>query len=191
MINLEFINSIDVNIINIIERKIQSPMLDKIMPFISSLGGMVIWMLIAMVFIFTKKYRKYGIVLIITLAACVLIGDVLIKPIVQRIRPCNTYDELRMIISRPSSYSFPSGHSMRSFAAAMILFRANKKIGIPAFVLAFLTGFSRAYLYAHYFTDIILGALLGVFCAFCIYKLLIDNEKINKCLEERYSVLWC
>ncbi len=189
-IDLGIINAIDNSIISIIENSMHSYMLDNIMPVITHLGGILIWIVIAVIFILTKKYRKYGVVLLVTLGACIVLGDLCIKPIVKRIRPCNVYDALNLIISAPTGYSFPSGHSMRSFAAAVILLKANKKIGIPAFILAFLTAISRVYLYAHYFTDVFVGALLGILCALCIYKLLIENDKVNKFLENKSPLLW-
>lgn len=182
--------NIDNGMIGIMQNNVQNSLFDKIMPVITSIGGFEIWILIALALIFTKKYRKQGIVLIITLGVCIVLGSFCIKSIVKRIRPCDVYDYLNLITARPTSYSFPSGHSMRSFAAATVLFMTNKKFGIPAFIIAFLTAFSRVYLYAHYFTDVFVGAILGIICAIVVYNLLIKNKKINKLLEKICPFLW-
>lgn len=182
--------SIDNGIIGVMQNNVQNSLFDKIMPFITAIGGLEIWLVIAFALICTKKYRKQGIVLIVSLGVCIVLGSLCIKPLVKRIRPCDAYDYLTLITSRPTGYSFPSGHSMRSFAAAMVLFMTNKKFGIPAFVLAFLTAFSRVYLYAHYFTDTFVGGILGMACAIVVYKVLIKNKQINKLLEDRCSILW-
>lgn len=182
--------NIDNGVIGIMQNNIHSSLLDKIMPIITSIGGFGIWILIAIILIFTKKYRKQGIVLIVAVGACIVVGSFCIKPLVKRIRPCYAYSYLNMITEMPTGYSFPSGHSMRSFAAATVLFMTNKKFGIPAFILAFLTAFSRVYLYAHYFTDVFVGAILGIVCAVIVYKVLIDNKKVNNFLEEKFSFLW-
>ena len=42
----------------------------------------------------------------------------------------------------------------------------NKKLGIPAMVLAALIAFSRLYLYVHYPTDVIASVILGTGLAF-------------------------
>lgn len=182
--------SIDNGIINIMQNNVQNSLFDKIMPIITSIGGFGIWILIALLLIFTKKYRKQGIVLIVTLGVCIVVGSFCIKPLVKRIRPCDVYDYLNLITAKPTGYSFPSGHSIRSFGAAMVLFMTNKKFGIPAFILAFLTAFSRVYLYAHYFTDTLAGGILGILCAIVVYKILMENKAINKLLQDKCSFLW-
>ncbi len=61
---------------------------------------------------------------------------------------------------------------MASFEAAVVLFLREKKyIGIPALTLAALIAFSRMYLYVHYPTDVIAGALLGTLFALLGVKL--------------------
>ncbi len=62
------------------------------------------------------------------------------------------------------SFSFPSGHTSSSFAAAMAVTLAskNRKISVPAFILAALIGFSRIYVYVHFCTDVLAGAALGL-----------------------------
>lgn len=187
---MNFIMNIDNGIISIMQNNVQNSFLDKIMPAITSIGGFEIWILIALTLICTKKYRKQGIVLVVALGVCIVLGSFCIKPLVKRIRPCDVYDYLNLITAKPTGYSFPSGHSMRSFAAAMVLFKTNKKFGIPAFIAAFLTAFSRVYLYAHYFTDAFVGAVLGMVCAVVVYNVLMKNTRVNRFLEKRCSLLW-
>lgn len=179
---------IDRSIITFIESNMHTSWLDKIFLIITSLGGFIIWFIIAIVFMFFKKYRKYGIIILITVCVCALLGDVFIKHIVRRIRPCNVYENLNMLVPIPSTYSFPSGHSMKSFASAVIVSKANKKFMIPSFLLAFLTAFSRAYLYVHYFTDVFAGSILGIICALFIHKILIENTKVSEFLEKGISL---
>lgn len=69
-----------------------------------------------------------------------------------------------------------------------MLMKMDKRFGIPAFVLAFLIGFSRLYNYVHFPTDVLCGALLGVVCGFVMCLLFkkfgwqnkIDNLGIKK-----------
>ncbi|MEQ8196949.1 MAG: phosphatase PAP2 family protein, partial [Clostridiaceae bacterium] len=69
-------------------------------------------------------------------------------------------------------YSFPSGHTGSSFAAAVIFFLTlPKKYGIPAMVLAFLIGLSRLYLGVHYPSDVISGAIIGTIIALTVHKI--------------------
>ena len=57
---------------------------------------------------------------------------------------------------------FSSGSPSASFAAASALPFSRSRLWIPSLVLAVLIAFSRLYLYVHYPTDILAGALLGV-----------------------------
>ena len=64
----------------------------------------------------------------------------------------------------PKDYSFPSGHTMASFASAGALLFTEKKFGIGACVLAVLMGISRLYFYVHFPTDVLAGIVLGLLC---------------------------
>ncbi|NLZ48864.1 MAG: phosphatase PAP2 family protein, partial [Clostridiales bacterium] len=68
-------------------------------------------------------------------------------------------------ISKPSSFSFPSGHTGFSFAATGVLAKYFRKYRIPLFILASLMAFSRVYLCVHYPSDIIGGIILGLICS--------------------------
>lgn len=100
--------------------------------------------------------------------AGLIIGEVVLKNTVCRVRPCNLV-EIEMIIPKPSSFSFPSGHTCSSFAASTVLMKLDKKFGIPALVLAIIIGFSRLYNYVHFPTDVLAGAVLGVICGLVMW----------------------
>ena len=65
---------------------------------------------------------------------------------------------------RGDQWSFPSGHTLSSFAAAAALCFFHRKSGLLAFLAAALIGFSRLYASVHYPTDVLAGALLGILC---------------------------
>ena len=75
-------------------------------------------------------------------------------------------------------YSFPSGHTGSSFAAAFALYYYNKKEGILALILAALIGFSRMYLSVHYPTDVLAGFVLGGLSSLMATKII--NKKYKK-----------
>ena len=60
--------------------------------------------------------------------------------------------------------AFPSGHTMSAFAlfGLIALFLKGKKLtGFVLFIIAALIGFSRIYLFQHFFEDVFLGAICG------------------------------
>lgn len=111
--------------------------------------------------LFFPKYRKWGIAMLCALLLTTLLGEGLLKHLIARPRPFMHYPDLALLIPPPSTYSFPSGHSAASFAAAVVLFRCRRSFGIPALILAALIAFSRLFLFVHYPTDVLAGILLG------------------------------
>ena len=106
-----------------------------------------------------------------------------LKNIIARERPYNTEEALltveNLLIGAPSGrFSFPSGHAISSFSAATVILLYSKKLGIPAIILAALICFTRLYLYVHFPSDVICGALFGILLAF------LSNFLVNKIWEK-------
>jgi len=160
---VKYVQNIDDKILEYISKRIKNEKLDRIMPLITRLGDCgMLWLAIALVFLITNRYHNDGLLIIISLLFCIIIGNVIIKLLCARMRPCHVNDKINLLISMPRDYSFPSGHTMSSFAAATIIANANYKIGIVSFIVAILIAFSRLYLYVHYPSDVLVGAILGV-----------------------------
>lgn len=96
----------------------------------------------------------------------------ILKPLVGRNRPFEVSPDLEArIIKEPTDPGFPSGHTMASFVAAMVIFCASPVLGVLAFILAFMIGLSRLYLLVHYPTDVFMGSFLGgIIGAFSVFK---------------------
>ena len=93
-----------------------------------------------------------------------LLCNVLLKPLVARPRPYTHRPDIILLIKKLRDYSFPSGHAAASFAAASALAFSYCRHWRPAVVLAVLISLSRLYLYVHYPSDVLCGALLGILC---------------------------
>ena len=94
-----------------------------------------------------------------------LTGNMILKPLVARMRPFTVNTAIELLIPPPTDFSFPSGHTYASFASATAICRNNRKIGVPALILASLIAFSRLYLYVHYPSDVLGGAVVGLAAA--------------------------
>ena len=122
------------------------------------------WIILGIVLLIPKKTRKAGIAALAALAIGALITNVALKNIIARIRPYEVVEGLVPLISKPTDYSFPSGHTCASFACALVLYRIlPKKYGVPAVILASLIAFSRLYVGVHYPTDVLGGMFVGIF----------------------------
>lgn len=154
-------------------QKIHTPVLDTIMTFITSLGNSgIIWILAGVILLCIPKYRRGGVLVLLALILNLILGNLILKNLVARQRPCWINETVQLLIAVPRDYSFPSGHTMSGFAAATAIWLTDKKLGIPAFILAALIGFSRLYLYVHFPTDVLGGAVLGIMVAFAAKWLL-------------------
>ena len=119
-------------------------------------------------YILSSSYLLSGIVVFIT------------KILVARPRP------LEALIKIPSSYSFPSGHTLTSLIFYMTLFylmteKSNKLIritfGLLFCFLIVVVAFSRVCLGVHFFSDVVGGFILGMPCLLCCINIIEKNFK--------------
>ena len=161
----------DLPILDWIQANLKSDLLDTIMPIITLFGdGGVFWIAIAVLLLCIPKTRKIGLGMGFALLMGLVVCNITLKPLVGRIRPYDLQEQLGVTIplltDRMHDYSFPSGHTIASFEASVVLLKNNKWMGIPAVILAVLIAFSRLYLYVHYPTDVIFSVFAGILFAF-------------------------
>ena len=176
---LELLNSLavsfDLPILDWIQATLQSGFMDTIMPIITIFGDAgIFWMICAAALFFFPQTRRTGLGMAFAMALGLLICNVILKPMVGRMRPYDFQIEVlekqwedfllagKLLIGEQSDFSFPSGHTIASFEACTVLMLGNKRLGIPATLLAILIAFSRLYLYVHYPTDVITSVFLGI-----------------------------
>lgn len=164
---LKMINKFDEYTLFLVRNYLKNKYLDVVMRGFTMLGNLgLIWFSIAFALLANKSSRLAGEVVILTLFISTFIGEVLIKHIVRRIRPCNKQlFNLKMLVRKPMSYSFPSGHTLTSFASAEVLSVFFAQYSFIFLSVALLIGVSRVYLYVHFPTDVIAGILIGLFCS--------------------------
>ncbi len=165
---LDWLLNLDIGFLLFLQDVVRNPILNKIMVFITTLGDEgYIWIAAAILLLIPKKTRKIGLMCGVALLAHLVLNNELLKNIVQRPRPFATFPELSIIVSQPGQFSFPSGHTSSSFAAAAVMYRyLPRRAGVPAMILAALIGFSRLYVGVHYPTDVLVGAAVGILCSY-------------------------
>ncbi len=164
--------SFDLPILDWIQANLQSSFMDKFMPIVTVLGDAgLFWIAWAVLLLLFPKTRKIGLGMGFALIMGLLICNVTLKPMIQRIRPYDFQEQefgilINLLIDRQHDFAFPSGHTIASFEAATVLLKNSKKMGIPAMILAVIIAFSRLYLYVHYPTDVIFSVFAGILFAF-------------------------
>lgn len=174
--------SFELSLLDFLQEHLRCAFLDAVVPLFTRLGDYgILWILLALGLLAFPKTRRAGLAVSCALLLEVLCCNLLLKPLVARPRPY-TYRDLQLLIPALEDYSFPSGHTAASFAAASALFFRRSRLWIPAFALAVLLGFTRLYLYVHFPTDVLCGALLGALAGFagCLLAGRLEHLRANR-----------
>ena len=120
-----------------------------------------------------KKWTRIFLSMLIALAIAGLAARV-VKISTGRARPSVKAEEIWNGPRLSSKYhAFPSGHVVASTAFFAVLAFANWRIGLGCLAIPILIGFSRIYGGAHYLSDVVCAAALGILCAFFIFRLVL------------------
>lgn len=162
---------------------------DWLMPILRDRYTWVLLYLFIIVFSI-KNYGKQGFIMILFLAMTFGISDFIsssiIKPNVQRLRPCNETEiktKVNNLVDCGTGYSFPSSHATNHFAIAVFLimmFYHKWKIILPIGILwAASISFAQIYVGVHYPIDILTGSLLGSSIGLGMSKILLSNKSFK------------
>lgn len=175
------LDKFELTLLGALNSALSCPFADAVFKFITFTGNAgIIWIICAVAMMFFKKSRKCGFALALALVLCLIINNLALKNIFARLRPFQVDTSISLVIPPPSEYSFPSGHSLSSFASACVIWYYNgKRFGIPAAVWASLIGFSRLYFRVHFISDVVCGAVIGVGIGF-LAVLILKYTYINK-----------
>lgn len=125
-----------------------------------------------LVFFLLKDYRKYWqFVLKVFLAAFFarFVIVEIIRSFWERPRPF-VENQVNLLISHEVSGSFPSGHAAFYFALAIAIYYFNKKLGIFFLISSFLISFFRVFSGVHWPSDVLAGAIVGIFSGWLITR---------------------
>ena len=150
--------------------------------------GGILWIAIGLFLVIKKKTRMIGVTVLAALVLCLIVGNITLKPLVARPRPCWIHPEIPLLIANPTDYSFPSGHAMSSFASAMAIILWNRRMGVAALVVAVFMSATRLYFYVHYPTDILAGMLIGIVLGIVSY-LVVKKIKQSNILHSHKNML--
>lgn len=166
---------------------LQNDFLTGLAKVFTALGDEVYVILLAIaaiILLFFKRSRKYGFALIFAVIIGTLLTNILIKPMVMRIRPYNTLQSIQDYFGwyvnagmlAESDFSFPSGHTTAATYIAVVLCMCTasdkkKRISWLFPIVALLVGCSRVYLMVHYATDVIAGFIIGIIAGIAGYYL--------------------
>lgn len=133
-----------------------------ILKIVSFFGRETIWMLLMVFYLFVF----YDPLLFSYITSIFLLGVVIIAPIkkiVNRKRPFEALEEIKVLERKPTSRSYPSWHSYNVVSQGFLLAYLLNSLIIAILVIIFaaIVSFSRIQLGVHYPSDVIFGFFIG------------------------------
>ncbi len=184
----EFLYSIDLDLLYFFNHSLSSGVLDSFFLLITNVKNWYLAYVILLGICFFKggakgKFAVAGVILLIVF--CDQLSHNVLKEIFERLRPCNTLEDIITPAGCGGTYSFPSNHAFNNFAAATFFFLLYKNLKWILYSAALLISISRVYLGLHYPSDIFAGALVGILFGYLFAILVIKaNKYITKTSEK-------
>ena len=161
--------AIDTDIFNFINHQMQNSFFDWIMPLASS-SGVIIWLVFAAVIFlwYPPQGKRTAFLMVAALLLSIFLVSDFLKEIIERPRPFLALTDVKLLIEKPNSFSFPSGHSANSFACATVIAKRIKPLAALVVSIAFTIGLSRVYVGVHFPFDVVGGAIIGIVCGLVV-----------------------
>jgi membrane-associated phospholipid phosphatase len=141
---------------------------ETIMSMITTWGEGTLYAVVVIAFIFDRRWKMVFPLLTGAALSAVLVAFFKKVVFAPSPRPLAVLDKAELLLSNtadiPLQFAFPSGHTTTAFVlfTMLALFTTRKVIQVALVLCAILVGLSRVYLMAHWFTDIMAGAVLGM-----------------------------
>ena len=161
---MDLLHQLEAAILLFLQNNVRTDLLSAILvPLTHSCEHGEIWLILSGVLLCFKSTRKAGAIALLSLLVVWSSSELIVKVLVQRARPFTAIEGLMPAVAPPQSFSFPSGHSCSSLAAAGTHWRLLRQRWLRRTILvtALLIAFSRLYLGVHYPTDVLVGSLWG------------------------------
>jgi membrane-associated phospholipid phosphatase len=120
-----------------------------------------------------RRWARYLLYICITGSIAIIIGDGF-KYILGRYRPIMLFEHnlygMHFLSSEWALNSTPSGHTIRAFSILTALSLLYRRFTVVFISIATMIGASRVIVTAHYPSDVLFGAFIGIFTAAWTYK---------------------
>jgi undecaprenyl-diphosphatase len=170
---VDWVVDIDTALLRLLNLSWDHPFLDRVIPLFSHFD---VWKvpLIVLLIIIVIRERLKGVLIVIGLGLTILLSEAMstlvVKELIDRIRPCHLNEWVRLIEGYcPKSPAFPSSHATNISAAVTFLSFFFPRWLLAMVPVALLVGYSRIYLGVHYPLDAIGGWIIGAGCGWAVF----------------------
>ncbi|HUM53362.1 MAG TPA: phosphatase PAP2 family protein [Chitinophagales bacterium] len=180
---LHTLHNIDYWVFNFINHTISNSFLDVVLPFLREAHNWIplyVFLGIYLLYKYKLEAIKYALYIVIAFALADFISAGIIKPFVERLRPCHSLTlHARLVLGHcGGKWSFPSTHATNHMSIALSIVFANiftkNWINYIWIFWALSIGFAQIYVGVHYPSDVLVGFLLGTLIAYFNYKVVLS-----------------
>ncbi len=161
----------DIWLMRLINVTLSNAVTDAVMPVVTA-EWFVRPILVLGILLMAWRGGKYGrvtaLLAILTIVLSDQISSHVVKPWVDRLRPCKSLEWVHLLVNCSSGKSFPSSHATNSFAQAILWSYRHTGLARYIYPLASVIALSRVFVGVHYPLDILAGAILGGVCGCAI-----------------------
>jgi 4-amino-4-deoxy-L-arabinose transferase-like glycosyltransferase/membrane-associated phospholipid phosphatase len=165
--------SIDIVLFRFFNSTVSNPVFDRIMPWLSGNALFIPAVVLGALWLCWKGGTRARLFVVVT-ALILLAGDNLlinvIKSAVGRPRPFLALQDVRLLVGRGNTGSFPSSHTSTWFAALVLTAAYYPRAWKWVLPVALGVSFSRIYVGVHYPSDVLAGAIIGATYAWLLLR---------------------
>ncbi len=155
--------SLDDGIFHLINRTLENPLFDRLMPILSDKWVAFALAAVLLGFVVVRGSRRAWLLVGVAIASVALSDSSanLIKHLAERARPCHVLPHVHLLAGCTRSFSLPSNHATNMFALTAMAWLTLPRWRWLLAALAVAVGYSRIYLGVHYPSDVLAGAVWG------------------------------
>lgn len=168
---LDWLVQVDTALFVFLNSDIANPVFDVVMPIVTNqwfLRGVFVVILLWLLILGKKQGRITALGCILAVVLADQLSSGLIKPLVDRIRPCHVIEPVHLLVNCSQGLSFPSSHAANSVSLALYLSFHYPRVKWLLIVFAAIVSYSRIAVGVHYPLDVLAGALIGAFCGILV-----------------------
>lgn len=169
---IDWLVKLDTQLFLIFNNTLANSVFDGVMPIITNdwVLRVIFFTIVVLLLIFGKKQGRIAAILcIVAVAFSDQVSSHLIKPIVERVRPCHVILDVHLLVACSQGLSFPSSHAANAFATATLISLSYRRQIWLYLSIAAIISYSRIAVGVHYPFDALAGALVGMLCATAVF----------------------
>ncbi len=162
---LDWLLEIDTAVFLTLNRELANPVFDAIMPILTNqwvLRAVLVLVLAAVALFGGRRGRIVAVLAIVTVTISDQLSASVVKPLIERVRPCHVLGDVHLLVNCSQGYSFPSSHAANVCGQALLIGNFFPRWRWALWILAILVSYSRIAVGVHYPLDVIGGAAVGM-----------------------------